>query len=195
MPVSEPKPAATVVLVREARNDIEVLLLQRDIRLAFSAGCWVFPGGKIDPEDFREAGTLEYHAARQAAVRETREEAGIVINPDQLILTAHWTTPEPLPLRYSTWFFLCPLYQPVEVVIDDSEIRDFRWLSPTRALREVQQQALKVIHPTRSTLQDLCHYSSLDETLAGITRQPVKVFPENSSHYRPIEMGVSDVRS
>src|SRR5690606_17094803 len=49
-------PAATVIVVREpsrgARRDgLEVLMLRRDSSLSFAAGAWVFPGGRIDPED------------------------------------------------------------------------------------------------------------------------------------------------
>ena len=93
-----PTPAATVVLVREGMQRPEVLLLKRNENLVFNGGCWVFPGGRIDPEDYLEAGSsMEYPAACRAAVRETREEAGILIREDHLIHTAHWTTPDPGP--------------------------------------------------------------------------------------------------
>lgn len=194
MTVIEPKPAATVVLVREHRDDIEVLMLLRDRNLAFNAGSWVFPGGKIDPHDYLpEHSALEYHAAVQAAVRETREEAGIELAHEHLIHTAHWTTPENLPRRYSTWFFLCPIYHQVQVVVDDCEIRDYRWISPANAMREIKAEKLQVPHPTRVTLRDLLEYSTLDQVLEGIGRQDIRIFPENSPYYRPSEMGVSNV--
>ena len=82
----EPVPAATVVLVRETQQqtDIEVLLLRRNSQLVFHGGHWVFPGGRIDAEDFAlSGGDLEYPAARKAAVRETKEEAGIDIDEDR----------------------------------------------------------------------------------------------------------------
>ncbi|MEC8331740.1 MAG: NUDIX domain-containing protein, partial [Pseudomonadota bacterium] len=91
----EPVPAATVVLIREnaGQQELEVLLVQRNSRLVFHGGHWVFPGGRLDDEDFGddESRRLEYPAALRAAVRETREEAGIEIFEDQLIHTAHWT--------------------------------------------------------------------------------------------------------
>jgi 8-oxo-dGTP pyrophosphatase MutT (NUDIX family) len=184
IPRSEPRPAATVVLVREAAQGIEVLLLLRDRSLAFSPGCWVFPGGKIDPQDYdQRVSAREFHAARRAAV----------IDQEQLIHTAHWTTPENLPLRFSTWFFLCPLYHPVEVAIDNCEIRDYRWVSPAMALAQVASNELKVIHPTRATLEDLQHYRSLDDTLAGVAGQAVRVVPNNSPYYQPIDIGNTDV--
>jgi len=189
----EPRPAATVILVREQRDQIEVLLLLRDRNLAFSADSWVFPGGKIEVGDYgQDASSLEYHAALRAAVRETREEAGISLDHRQLIHTAHWTTPEHLPLRYSTWFFLCPVRNDVQVQIDNHEIRDYRWISPSRALREIAGRRLKALHPTRATLEDLQHYCSLAEVLRAVKRNSVRVFPDNSSHYNPEAMGVVD---
>ena len=43
--------AATVVLVREAPSGLEVLMMRRGSSLAFMAGMWVFPGGRLEPSD------------------------------------------------------------------------------------------------------------------------------------------------
>lgn len=185
-----PVPAATVVLVRPAADDLEVLLLLRSSRLVFNGGSWVFPGGKIDAEDYdRDAGGLEYPAACRAAVRETREEAGIQIDPARLIHTAHWTTPPNLPRRYSTWFFVCPLLTDTPVRVDRSEILDHRWISPRLALEAYRQQSMPLPHPTRVTLQDLSAFRRMDQLLAGLAHQQVRVFPAASPWYRPEEMG------
>lgn len=69
-----PIPAATVVLLR-MQGELEVLMLHKTSQIAFG-GMWVFPGGRIDPEDYPADGDMDT-AARNAAVRETREEAGI----------------------------------------------------------------------------------------------------------------------
>jgi len=189
----EPRPAATVVLAREGPASVEVLMLLRDRNLAFNAGSWVFPGGKIDRQDYApDRPDLEYQAAINAAIRETREEAGIHIERKHLIHTAHWTTPAHLPRRYSTWFFLCPIFEQVEVTIDDGEIRDYRWVAPSQALEEVEASGFKVPRPTRTTLEDLRPYTSLDALLHGVSRQRIRVFPENSPYYRPLEMGFTD---
>ena len=118
----KPVPAATAVIVRESTDkaDLEVLLLKRNANLVFHGGHWVFPGGRIDASDFTLDGQgLEYRAAMRAAVRETKEEAGIDIDIDQLIHIAHWTTPPKRPRRFCTWFFLCPLKLPSSVVVDN----------------------------------------------------------------------------
>ena len=195
---TEPKPAATVVLVREdpGAGEVQVLLLRRNARLVFHGGHWVFPGGRLDAEDYVESAeggeggaSLEYPAALRAAVRETREEAGVDINPADLIHTAHWTTPPKLPRRFCTWFFLCPLREAVQVRVDNEEILEHRWISPAAALQAAQTGELKLPRPTVATLKDLAPFTSLDPLLAHVSGSEVRVFPENSSYFRPREMG------
>ena len=189
----EPVPAATVVLIREntRKRELEVLLVQRNSRLVFHGGHWVFPGGRLDDEDFEgnESRILEYPAALRAAVRETREEAGVEISEEQLIHTAHWTTPPKLPRRFCTWFFLCPLREAVEVNVDNDEILDFRWLSPRAAIAAAKNDSMVLPLPTLTTLQDLLGHATLSSLLSGVAQAGIRVFPENSAYYRPDEMG------
>ena len=47
-----PRPAATVMLVREAEDDgLAVFLMRRHSRMEFAAGTMVFPGGGVDDRD------------------------------------------------------------------------------------------------------------------------------------------------
>lgn len=46
-----PRPAATIVLLRDAAAGIEVLLMRRHRQSGFVPGAWVFPGGRVDPSD------------------------------------------------------------------------------------------------------------------------------------------------
>ena len=65
-------------------------------------GVWVFPGGAVDPED----GDGE-EGFRACALRELEEEAGIGLgDPGALVPYSHWITPELVPVRFDTWFFL-----------------------------------------------------------------------------------------
>ncbi len=94
-------PAATVVLLRDAPGGLETLMLRRNSKLAFAGGAWVFPGGRIDPEDYpggtpSTAPDAVAAAARTAAVREAMEEAALAVDPDGLVWFAHWT-PGPWP--------------------------------------------------------------------------------------------------
>lgn len=85
--------AATVVLVRSGTAPVEVLLMRRHADLAFLAGAYVFPGGRVDDEDAIDPVLAPRHAAaripgfdveaettlRVAAIRELVEEAGILL--------------------------------------------------------------------------------------------------------------------
>ena len=188
MPELQPVPAATVVLLREALSGgtLEVLLLKRNSRLVFHGGHWVFPGGRIDEQDFETASNGELiEAARQAAVRETREEAGLKITTDSLLHTAHWTTPPSLPRRFSTWFFLCPLREQSAVTIDEAEIMDFCWISPEQALEAHDKEQMTLPMPTRTTLGDLVGFASVDHALEQARQREIRVFPPNSEFYDP----------
>ena len=78
----DPIPAATLVLMRERTGGPpEYLMIERTLDMAFAAGALVFPGGRIDPDDHllaeRFGDSLDFAAARVAAIRETIEETGI----------------------------------------------------------------------------------------------------------------------
>src|SRR4051794_34417006 len=135
-------PAATVVLVRDGAAGLETLMLKRDSRLAFAGGAWVFPGGRIDEEDFPggarptdgdpDPATMP-EAARTAAVRGALEAAGLGVDRDSLVWFAHWTPAHSSPRRFATWFFLAPAPEGT-VVIDDGEIREHEWIHPREAV-------------------------------------------------------------
>jgi 8-oxo-dGTP pyrophosphatase MutT (NUDIX family) len=81
-----PVGAATVLLLRDGGGGLEVFMVVRHRNIGFAPGALVFPGGKVDPGDAEPAlqgdnGGLEpaAHALRVAAIRETFEEAGVLL--------------------------------------------------------------------------------------------------------------------
>jgi len=79
-----PIPAATLILYRERDSVAEHLFVERSAKMAFAAGALVFPGGRVDQDDYIVAATrpdLERDdaAARVTAIRETLEEAGVAV--------------------------------------------------------------------------------------------------------------------
>lgn len=180
-----PSPASTVVVVRQGQGDIEVLLLLRNSALRFNGGHWVFPGGRIDRVDYPDLACVqEYQAALRAAVRETQEEAGLDISDQTLRHIAHWTTPEGMSRRFSTWFFMCMLREEVAVQVDGVEILEHRWLSPSAALDAFTNAGLKLPEPTLHTLRSIRAFHSLDTLSEGLAKSAIHVFPENSPFYR-----------
>lgn len=81
----EAKAAATLVLFRDrAGLPPEILMVERSAGMAFAGGAVVFPGGRVDEDDFLIAQRFpEYDAddaaARVAAIRETIEESLIAV--------------------------------------------------------------------------------------------------------------------
>jgi 8-oxo-dGTP pyrophosphatase MutT (NUDIX family) len=88
--MSTPRPAATVVVLREGPSGPEVLMVQRSSKSGFMPLAHVFPGGRVDPEDRdvpvvgggldrARIGLPEAAAYQVAAVRECYEEAGVLL--------------------------------------------------------------------------------------------------------------------
>ena len=84
-----PRPASTVLLLRDGPSGLEVLMVTRNVAVDFASGALVFPGGRVDVPD-GEPPTLACCRAiadasaaamafRVAAVRETFEEAHVLL--------------------------------------------------------------------------------------------------------------------
>lgn len=89
--VAEPRPAATVVLMRDGADGLEVLLLKRHRASGFVPGAYVFPGGRTDEGDAdprlvqdceipERGGVAPYYWF--GAVREVFEETGVLLAQD-----------------------------------------------------------------------------------------------------------------
>lgn len=99
-PAVRPRHAATMIVLREHDDDIEVLMARRHADLPFMGGLWVFPGGALSPADQSDAAraliggsiSFELHdsngerlpesictALAIAACRETFEETGVLL--------------------------------------------------------------------------------------------------------------------
>jgi len=155
--VQAPIPAATVVLLRDVNDDVEVLMLKKNSKISFG-GMWVFPGGKIDLEDHDDASD-DTHAARNAAARETQEETGLTVQSDAFAWFAHWTPPPGPQKRFATWFFAAGVQGDDDVVIDDGEIKAHAWIRPADALQRHGAGEIDLVPPTWVTLYHLSRYA------------------------------------
>jgi 8-oxo-dGTP pyrophosphatase MutT (NUDIX family) len=167
--VSELIPAATVILARpptDPDDGFEVLMLRRDSRLAFAGGMWVFPGGRVDADDY--ATDLEDIAAaeQRAAAREAMEEAGLTVDGASLARWSHWTPPNhDHGHRFSTAFFVAVAPEG-DVVVDDGEIRAHRWVSPSGAIALHAAGEIELAPPTYITLVQLAAAETVDALIA-----------------------------
>ncbi|HEY8122358.1 MAG TPA: NUDIX hydrolase [Myxococcota bacterium] len=175
-----PRDAAALVLCRRDLGEPQILLGRRAGALKFMPNLYVFPGGRVDPADARAARATDLRAdvlvkltrgatparARAlalAAVRETFEEAGLLVGQRSerrlrskseswskflangvvpalhgLDYIARAITPPGNPRRFDTRFFLADAshaHAPDEL-LGSGELLDLRWvaLSRTREL-------------------------------------------------------------
>ncbi|GIW41988.1 MAG: NUDIX hydrolase [Candidatus Binatia bacterium] len=172
----QPFPSATVVLLRDGENGCEVLLVRRSKKLDFHGGAWVFPGGRIDPADYAAAGSeAVVDAARFAAAREAREETGLDIDTEHLVLVSRWITPERLPKRFDTYFFATAAPEGV-VRVDGGEISTHRWFGAAEALEAHRKGEIELPPPTFVTLHRLVPFRTSREALEKLARGPVETF-------------------
>ncbi|MDO8186094.1 NUDIX hydrolase [Conexibacter sp. JD483] len=165
-PVTPPRTAASVIVVRGGTAALELLLVQRTPNARFMGGVWVFPGGSVDPEDgpIDHPEDLQY-ALRVAALREVAEEAGVRLDNDLLTPFSRWITPAHLKTRFDTWFFVAAAPRDAEPRVDGEECVDFKWLTPTEALAAHQAGQLPLVFPTIKHLEQLRAFSSANQLL------------------------------
>ena len=82
-----PRPAATVLLLRDAKDGVEVLMTRRSPTASFAPGAYVFPGGTIDAADAQVHDIAVHRPGQEgqrltqavAAIRESFEELGVLL--------------------------------------------------------------------------------------------------------------------
>jgi 8-oxo-dGTP pyrophosphatase MutT (NUDIX family) len=167
-PLPAPIPAATVVLVRDGDDGVETLLLRRPEGGAFG-GMWVFPGGRVDPEDVDPlAADDELTSARNAAAREAFEEAAVELDRSAFRVWSHWVPPPVQPKRFSTWFFVAHVPEDLsEVQIDGNEIVEHVWMAAAAALEHHAAGKIDLAPPTWVTLHQLAEHATAADVLAS----------------------------
>jgi 8-oxo-dGTP pyrophosphatase MutT (NUDIX family) len=170
---AEPRPAASVILLRRggkhADRALEVLMVRRNPEASFMPGVWVFPGGALSAADGEGE---EGH--RACAVRELAEEAGIEVDPGALSPYSRWITPEAVPVRFDTWFFLglAPAHSPPRP--DGAETVDAAWFEPRAALEAHGEGRLPLVFPTIKHLESLLPYRTAAQALEAAPGREVE---------------------
>ena len=188
MSIAEARPASTVVVLRATEDGrFEVLLVRRNDKVAFMAGAYVFPGGRVDEEDWynhrlkpaaSQSRFADLTAAtelpyRVAAVRELEEEAHVTIGVDDLVPFAHWVTPQIETRRYDTRFFLARMPAGQVARHDEGEMTELEWLTPQQAVARCANGDILLPPPTWTTLKQLAKFDSIDAALAWAATKPI----------------------
>ena len=218
-------PSATIIMVREAKNCLETFMVVRHHKIDFASGALVFPGGKIDEQDYQMDNHCEGiknddpfdSAFKVGAIREAFEESGILfarprgskklisgsklselshyrralhsgqiafrdfltkenlmLACDELYQFAHWITPEMMPKRFDTQFFIARAPDQA-AQHDGDESVDSLWLSPKEALEGYSEGKYTIIFPTRVNIELLGENDSVEEAIAASLQAEIKV--------------------
>jgi 8-oxo-dGTP pyrophosphatase MutT (NUDIX family) len=199
-----PRDASTLIIVDRTGNDPRVLMGKRRMEQVFMPGKYVFPGGRVDKSDrivesadelsdveaaklmLDMKGSVTTRRARAlalAAIRETYEEAGIVVGKvlatQRLAPVAGWTTffshgyaptvgplslfaraitPPGRPRRYDTRFFCMDATAIAHRTdVTDGELSGLHWMT----VEEARNLDLPAI--TRVILEDLKDHLRLSD--------------------------------
>jgi 8-oxo-dGTP pyrophosphatase MutT (NUDIX family) len=115
------------------------------------------PRGSTVLVDAKRAGEIE--AASRAALCEGKTsfskvlaDNSLLLALDELVPYAHWITPEGMPKRYDTWFFLAAAPPAQAGRHDGKESTDSIWVSPREALEGGGSGRFKLPFPTTRNL-------------------------------------------
>lgn len=197
---STPRKAATLLVVRD--DPFEVLMMRRSSGVTFPSAM-VFPGGVVEADDSDEkwmsrllgADGLdpEERGYRVAALRETWEEAGLLLAHDgpavddftdatfdlsRLHHFAHWLTPTHLPKRFDTRFYLTTATRDQVASFDGNETVSVEWIAPHDALDRAERGD-RMLVPTRLNLLRLAESATSAEAITAAAGRPFfSVMPE-----------------
>ena len=192
--------AATVVLLRDTVSGLETFVMRRTTTMAFAPRMHVFPGGRVDRVDYEERvrfvdGDVAALAERgstdiagiaalySCAVRETEEEAGILIaerddedrlliDPTRLPIIDHWVTPDVESHRYDVRFFAARV-DDGHAVLTTTEADDAAWIAPAQAIAEFEAGRMAMLPPTEAVLRRLAGFAHAADVLADAGRRSV----------------------
>lgn len=197
--LTPPVPSATVILLRDAAEGLQVLLMRRHAASGVLGGVHVFPGGKLDPADMSRPSIGVSAAQVQAlaepvldaataaalylaGVRETWEECGLRLDVASLWPWSRWITPRQPSVtnkRFDTRFFVAAAPDGQEARHDNHEATEAVWLTPREGLQRYWDGAIDLAPPQIMSLAQLARLDSAQQALAWArSRPPALVEPE-----------------
>ena len=92
---------------------------------------------------------------------------------DTLVHFGHWITPDMMPKRFDTHFYIAKMPSGQVASADGRETTDARWLAPKAALALNEAGKATIIFPTRMNLDKLARAKSCDDAIARFSGAPV----------------------
>jgi 8-oxo-dGTP pyrophosphatase MutT (NUDIX family) len=109
----------------------------------------------------------------EKTLRDMAETEGLDYALDTLVPFAHWITPDVMPKRFDTWFFLAPAPADQIGVHDGSESVESEWVGAQAALDDWEAKTRTIVFATRMQLVKLARSNTVAEALAATKRDAV----------------------
>lgn len=97
----------------------------------------------------------------------------LVLAGDLMVPFAHWITPEAVPKRFDTHFFLITAPMAQLGSHDGSESVEGLWITPRQALREAEAGTRTLVFATRMNIEKLARYRTVAEAVEVTRSRPV----------------------
>jgi 8-oxo-dGTP pyrophosphatase MutT (NUDIX family) len=120
-----------------------------------------------------EAGSRAALSEGKTNFLEVLTENGLLLALDELVPYAHWITPEGMPKRFDTWFFLAAAPPEQVGAHDGKESTDSIWLSPREALAGGESGRFKLPFPTTRNLIKLGKQPNVKAVLDDSRGKPI----------------------
>jgi 8-oxo-dGTP pyrophosphatase MutT (NUDIX family) len=178
--------AIQVASIREAFEECGVLLARAEGSDALISGERL-----AELEPYRD----KLHKG-ELTILEFLQQEKLRLACDTLVHFAHWVTPEMMPKRFDTHFFLAAAPADHLAVHDGHESVDSVWITPADAIADAAAGKRTVIFPTLRNVEKLGTSASVSDALAAAADStPVMVLPwmekrEDGTYLRiPVEAG------
>ena len=105
--------------------------------------------------------------------RQFLEQHNLRLACDQLVAFAHWITPQMMPKRFDTHFFVAAAPPDQVALHDGHESVDSVWITPRDALEGATSRRYTVIFPTLRQIEKLSHATSPTDAIERARRAPI----------------------
>jgi hypothetical protein len=110
---------------------------------------------------------------RKGSLVEMAHSEHLILATDLLNYFAHWITPEGMPKRFDTHFFLTTAPEEQQAAHDRLETSEGIWISPIEALVRFERKEFPLVFATIYQLRELAAFGSVQEALASTKKQHV----------------------
>ena len=152
---------------------IRELFEEANVLLAYSQGHIL----AVDEQSVRRfEGYRQSFNERKGSLVQLSLAEHLTLATDRLFYFAHWITPEVMPKRFDTHFFLAAAPEEQVALYDNLETSDGIWIRPAEALARFAAGTFPVAFPTYHQLQSLSAFVSVQDSVADAQTRYVPTY-------------------